>query len=57
MELKKSLNIKGSIVPAYKLNTLFNNIPLIGEILSGNEDEGIICNQLFGYRENGMILT
>ena len=41
--IKKSLNIKGSIVPAYKLNTLFNNIPLIGEILSGNEDEGIFA--------------
>ena len=41
--VKKSLNINGSIVPAYKLNTLFNNIPLIGEILSGNEDEGIFA--------------
>ena len=41
--VEKSLNIKGSIVPAYKLNTLFNNIPLIGEILSGKEDEGLFA--------------
>jgi hypothetical protein len=41
--LDKTLDINGSIVPAYKLNTMFNNIPLIGEILSGNEDEGIFA--------------
>ena len=41
--MDKTLNINGSIVPAYKLNTIFNNIPLIGEILSGKEDEGIFA--------------
>ena len=41
--LDKTLNLNGSIVPAYKLNTIFNNIPLIGEILSGKEDEGIFA--------------
>ena len=39
----KTININGSIVPAYKLNTLFNNIPIIGEIFSGKEDEGIFA--------------
>jgi hypothetical protein len=39
----KSVQINGSIVPAYKLNTLFNNIPIIGEILSAKEDEGIFA--------------
>ena len=39
----KTVNINGSIVPAYKLNTLFNNIPIIGEIFSGKEDEGIFA--------------
>ena len=39
----KTLDINGSIVPAYKLNTIFNNIPLIGDILSGKEDEGIFA--------------
>ena len=37
------IDISGSVVPAYKLNTLFNNIPLIGELLSGKEDEGIFA--------------
>ena len=41
--LDKTLYLNGSIVPAYKLNTIFNNIPLIGEILSGKEDEGIFA--------------
>jgi hypothetical protein len=39
----KMIDISGSVVPAYKLNTLFNNIPLIGELLSGKEDEGIFA--------------
>jgi len=39
----KTVNINGSIIPAYKLNTLFNNIPIIGEIFSGKEDEGIFA--------------
>jgi len=39
----KSLLINGSIVPAYKLNTIFNIIPIIGDILSGKEDEGIFA--------------
>ena len=41
--LDKTLDLYGSIVPAYKLNTIFNNIPLIGDILSGKEDEGIFA--------------
>ena len=39
----KSLIISGSIVPAYKLNTIFNDIPVIGDLLSGKEDEGLFA--------------
>jgi hypothetical protein len=38
-----SLDIEGSIIPAYKINSLFNNIPVIGELLAGEEDEGIFA--------------
>ena len=39
--LDKTLDINGSIVPAYKLNTIFNRMPSIGDILSGKVDEYI----------------
>ena len=39
----KSLNIKGSLIPAYKINSFFNDIPIIGEIISGKEDEGLFA--------------
>ena len=38
-----SVEIKGSLIPAYKINSVFNNIPIIGEIISGNEDEGLFA--------------
>ena len=48
--LDKSIQIDGSIVPAYTLNTIFNDLPIIGELLSGKEDEGIFA---FNYSANG----
>ena len=48
--LDKSIQIDGSIVPAYTLNTIFNDLPIIGELLSGKEDEGIFA---FNYSAKG----
>ena len=46
----RTMDIGGSIIPAYTINSIFNDIPIIGEIFSGREDEGI-----FGvnYRSSG----
>jgi hypothetical protein len=35
------VNIGGSIIPAYFLNTLISKIPIIGELLSGGKHEGL----------------
>ena len=40
----------GTIVPGYKINSFFNNIPIIGELIIGREDEGILG---INYRANG----
>ena len=34
------LNIEGTVVPAYALNSFLGKIPLLGNILTGNEDGG-----------------
>lgn len=34
------VNIEGTVVPAYAINSLFGKIPLLGNILAGNEDGG-----------------
>jgi len=46
----KTLDMGGTIVPAYKINSFFNNIPIIGELIIGREDEGIFG---INYRANG----
>ena len=38
----QTLDIGGTIVPAYTINSIFNNIPIIGELFTGREDEGVI---------------
>lgn len=35
------VNLSGSIIPAYFLNTLISKIPLIGELVSGGKHEGL----------------
>ncbi|MFL2682735.1 MAG: AsmA-like C-terminal region-containing protein [Alphaproteobacteria bacterium] len=40
---EKSINLLGSIVPAYKINSLLNNIPIVGDLLTAREDEGIFA--------------
>ena len=42
LDTKKRLySLKGNIVPARFLNSILNNIPLIGSLLSGGEGEGL----------------
>ena len=36
-------DIRGTIVPAYSINSILGNIPLIGELLVGGEGEGIFA--------------
>ena len=36
------IHLKGTIVPAYSLNQVLNTIPLIGDIITGGKDEGLI---------------
>ncbi len=44
------LDIEGSIVPAYALNSFFSHIPLIGQVLTGGEGEGVFA---FNYSVSG----
>lgn len=43
------LNLKGVVVPAYALNSILGNIPIIG-LITGGEGEGLIA---FNYSVNG----
>ncbi len=38
---RQKINLKGTITPAYLLNGLLNDIPLLGDIFSGGAGEGI----------------
>ena len=40
---EKSMDLLGSIIPAYKINSLLNNIPIVGDLLTAREDEGIFA--------------
>lgn len=37
------LDLKGTVIPLYALNTLVGNTPLIGKVLSGGEDKGVFA--------------
>jgi hypothetical protein len=41
-EMQK-VNIKGTIIPSYSLNSLPSEIPLVGELLTGGEGEGLFA--------------
>jgi|GEM_PF-6905379 len=47
---KGTVNLGGSIIPSYTLNSFLGKIPLIGPIFSGKEGEGLIG---FTYRVTG----
>ncbi len=38
-----SADIRGTIIPAYLLNNLVGTVPVIGDILTGPEKEGIFA--------------
>lgn len=43
-DLKKSeINITGTVVPAYAVNSLLSTVPVIGDVLAGGEGQGIIA--------------
>lgn len=48
----KTLNISGSLAPAYGLNSALGNIPVLGDILVSRKGEGIVA---FTYALNGPI--
>jgi hypothetical protein len=37
------INVKGTLVPAYAINSVLGNIPLIGAIIQGGEGEGLFA--------------
>lgn len=39
----KRVAVNGTVVPSYTLNTVLNNIPVIGEALSGGKGEGVFA--------------
>ena len=47
---KKKLDLKGVLIPAYAINDIINKIPLLGQIITGIEGEGIIG---FDYKATG----
>ncbi|MBH88052.1 MAG: hypothetical protein CMJ12_02715 [Pelagibacterales bacterium] len=47
---KKIIDLSGSIIPAYKINSLLNNVPLLGQLLTAKEDEGLFA---INYDANG----
>ena len=48
--IKKNIDLSGSIIPAYKINSLLNNVPLLGQLLTAKEDEGLFA---INYDANG----
>jgi hypothetical protein len=47
---KSEVDLKGAIVPAYEINKAFGKIPLIGNLLVGKKNEGLIATN---YRIKG----
>ena len=46
----RTYSLKGNIIPARFINSILNNIPLIGPLISGGEGEGLIA---IAYSVNG----
>lgn len=40
---RNMVNVKGTLVPAYAINSVLGNIPLIGAIIQGGEGEGLFA--------------
>lgn len=39
----RTLDIEGTVVPAFTLNNLLGNIPILGTLLAGGKDEGVFA--------------
>jgi hypothetical protein len=42
---EERLALRGAIIPAYTLNNILGNIPLIGELIIGKEGEGVLATR------------
>jgi hypothetical protein len=40
---RDQMDLKGTFVPAYGLNNVFNRVPIVGELLGGGKDEGLFA--------------
>jgi len=40
---KRSLDLKGTVVPSYSLNSVLGHVPLIGHVLTGGEGQGVFA--------------
>jgi hypothetical protein len=38
-----TINLKGTLVPAYALNSILNNVPILGDLLMGGEGQGMFA--------------
>lgn len=38
-----TLNLKGTLVPAYALNSILDNVPILGDLLMGGEGQGLFA--------------
>jgi hypothetical protein len=47
-----ALDLKGTLVPAYTLNSILNNIPLLGDLITGGEGTGLFAAN---YRLSGSL--
>ena len=41
--LDQTADLKGTVVPAYTINSVLGNIPLLGKLLTGGEGEGVFA--------------
>ncbi len=46
------MNLRGTLVPSYTLNSLLGNIPILGMLLTGGEGEGVFA---LTYRVRGSV--
>ncbi len=42
-ESSGTVNMNGTVIPAYTLNTVFGKVPILGKILLGGKNEGILA--------------
>ncbi|MDH5189318.1 MAG: DUF3971 domain-containing protein, partial [Rhodospirillaceae bacterium] len=49
----KILDIEGTVVPAYAINSLLGNIPIIGQILSGPEKGSGVFAATYSMKNKG----